>query len=129
MAEYLAFCGIRCDLCALHVSNFKTIDREKFCWGMKRYFDFEISPNDIKSCKGCLEGGEKDCKIKPCSISKNIKNCSLCSDYPCELMKEQLTRIYSKVKDVSSLTPEDYNMFFRPYESEKNFKAFQQNIR
>jgi len=52
--NFIAYCGLYCAACP-------------------RFLD--------KKCKGCKVNGASWCKVKPCNIENNYKNCSDCAKY------------------------------------------------
>ena len=87
MSKILSYCGYRCDLCPAYVKNLdKLVDRKTVSKKWKKYFGFDIPPNEIL-CVGCKNEGihaDKDCPIRPCIIKKKLKNCSECKINNCE---------------------------------------------
>ena len=76
MEEILATCGYRCALCQVYYKNIANIDKQKLSDGYLKYFNSQISSEKIKSCKGCIDEGEKDCLVKSCVFNKRIDNCA-----------------------------------------------------
>lgn len=64
MASY-SICGIDCDIC---------------------------KHKDENGCKGCRASQGKmfwgECDLYKCCISKNLKHCGHCSDFPCLMLQE-----------------------------------------
>jgi len=73
---YLAPCGVNCFVCYVHLK------KKKPCNGC--YGDNENKPERCKNCR-----------IKNCVISKSIKYCFECNDFPCVLIKN-LDKSYRK---------------------------------
>ncbi|MGE5528351.1 MAG: DUF3795 domain-containing protein [Patescibacteria group bacterium] len=120
MAEILARCGYRCDLCPAYVGNIKTYeDRQRASDGWHKYFGFRVRPEDI-GCRGCSPDClDKDCPVRPCAEAREMENCGLCGDFPCERIEtrsEFIPRYLLEHPDLE-IPPEDYRTFFTPYES------------
>jgi len=91
VTKTLSMCGLDCAACPAFVAH-KTDDdtlREKTAAEWSRQFQANLTPADI-NCVGCLKttgvqiGHCADCEIRKCGLDRNVKNCALCSDYPCE---------------------------------------------
>lgn len=87
----LAMCGLDCATCPAHVA-YKTNDqalREKTAAEWSKQFGVAMKPTDI-NCVGCLKtkgpqlGHCAECDIRKCGLGRKVKNCALCSDYPCD---------------------------------------------
>ena len=87
----LAMCGLDCAACPAYIA-YKTNDqalREKTAAEWSKQFHAEIKPADI-NCVGCLKtkGPQihhcAECEIRKCGLGRKVKNCALCTDYPCE---------------------------------------------
>lgn len=87
----LAMCGLDCAACPANIA-YKTNDqalREKTAAEWSKQFHAEMKPADI-NCVGCLKtkgvqlGHCAQCEIRKCGLGRNVKNCALCADFPCE---------------------------------------------
>lgn len=121
MEEILAPCGYRCDLCPVYYKNIANVNKQKLIDGYLKYFNSLISSEEIKSCKGCNDEGEKNCPVRSCVLDKKKENCAQCPDFGCDKLKIKMNVIEDSIQDVSSLSEEDYNLFVRPYESKEHF--------
>ena len=119
MKQIIAACGYRCDLCPVFEKNIGNSDKNKLSEGYLRYFDYKVSPEEIKSCGGCSKEGDANCPVEPCVIERDIENCAHCDEFPCEKLKLKMNAVEDRIKDVSSLPDEDYNLFVKPYEAKK----------
>jgi hypothetical protein len=45
------------------------------------------SEKDKCGCEGCLSDSSGDCEIKVCCENKGIPHCGMCSDFPCDLLR------------------------------------------
>jgi hypothetical protein len=107
---HISFCGSYCHICDWHTGKIRctsqaTLDMVEEYEGFKRLFKREgvVLDNFIlglttlaKSgiCPGCkadvanLAKGEQDrCDIRQCCSSKEYLLCSECTDFPCDLLK------------------------------------------
>lgn len=80
---FLAPCGVNCFVCYVHLKKKKSCNG---CYG-----------NDLNKPERC-----KNCKIKKCVISKSIKYCFECGDFPCIIIKN-LDKSYRKRYSVELL--------------------------
>ena len=128
MEEIIAPCGYRCDLCPVYYKNIANIDKQKLSDGYLKYFNSQILPEEIKSCKGCFNEGEKDCLVRSCVFDKRIDNCTQCPDFGCDKLKTKMNIIEDNIKDVSSLSEEDYNLFVRSYASKERLSKIRNNL-
>jgi len=99
MEEILAPCGYRCDLCPVYYINIAKVDKQKLSDGYLKYFNSQISPEEIKSCTGCFDEGEKDCLVRSCVFKKRIDNCAQCPDFGCDKLKTKMNVIEDNIKD------------------------------
>lgn len=42
---------------------------------------------DKCGCDGCLSNNSGECEIKICCKSRGLQHCGLCSDFPCDLLR------------------------------------------
>ena len=98
MSEMIAYCGLHCDECEiLKATQAKDYERKKQI--AKRWsdqFNIKFKPGDV-TCEGCKSGVLsgwclKICKIRPCAEKRKVKTCAHCGDYPCEKLKEFLSK-------------------------------------
>ena len=97
MSEMIAYCGLNCAECnAFKATQAKDSDWKKQL--AKKWSDEseEFKPEDI-DCKGCMSDVisgwcRKICKIRPCAQRRKVKTCARCQDYPCENLKEFLSK-------------------------------------
>jgi len=90
MPELLAYCGIDCDACPALTAT-RTGDaalRAKTAAEWSKSYGHDFKPEDI-NCTGCTtEAGPhigycSMCEIRKCAISRELENCSACSDSGC----------------------------------------------
>ena len=133
--EIVTRCGYRCDLCLAYKPNVeKNDERALLSDSWFEIYGFRIPPHDI-ICEGCISSEnpeliDKGCKVRPCVISKNIKNCAYCKNYICETLR---VRIVSK-KDLETklnrrFTKEEYEKFIKPYESKERLDKMRESLK
>lgn len=119
MAEIIARCGYRCDLCPGYAGNIKTPeDQERASDGWFKYFGFRVPPAEI-NCRGCSpDCVDKDCPVRPCAEERGHDNCGQCGEFPCAKSESRtgfIARYLAEHPDLA-IPPEDYRLFFTPYE-------------
>jgi hypothetical protein len=118
MAEILARCGYRCDLCPAYCGNIKSeADRQKVSDGWFKYGGFRVKPEEI-NCQGCTDGNktlDSACPVLPCVKSKNIRNCGYCPEMPCENLKTRMNFFENRLGETSDIPADDFNIFIKPY--------------
>jgi len=95
----IAYCGLNCSTCPLHLATLETdishkremrIEIACFC---SEYYKMDMHPEDVNDCDGCraLTGnlfmGCAQCMIRKCVMEKRLESCAFCADYACELLK------------------------------------------
>ena len=113
MKQIIGFCGYRCDLCPVHKSNYKNIDKKKIRDGWAKYFNYNTEI--VGKCEGCLNDGNPKCEVKPCAKEKGIEHCGRCPDFGCNKLKSVMNVVENNIKDLSCVSEEDYNLFIKPY--------------
>ena len=100
VGKKLAMCGLDCAACPAFVA-YRTDDqalREKTAAEWSQQFHADLKPADI-NCVGCLQtkGVQiahcAECEIRRCGLDRKVKNCALCSDYPCERISQFLANV------------------------------------
>ena len=93
MDKIIAFCGLVCTDCPAYQATQANDDglRRKTAAKWSEMFKSEIKPEDI-ACDGCTGPGRKfhhcgECEMRLCGISKGVKNCGRCAEYPCKPVK------------------------------------------
>lgn len=91
MSKMIAYCGLVCSDCpgyqATQSGDAEALGRVAEKWSKE--FGEEIAPEGCL-CDGCLStagrliGYASQCKIRPCAIAKQVKNCGHCADYACK---------------------------------------------
>ena len=90
--ELLAPCGIICTDCAIYKAAKDKEMAEKLAERWRSAGHKNATPDRFE-CRGCF-GNEKflwtdDCRIRKCCLKiKRLNNCSLCDEFPCELISK-----------------------------------------
>lgn len=126
MDDIIARCGFKCNLCLIYRENLKKDERNRqiFRDGLEKYYGEKLTLEECY-CDGCMTDDSenpvritKDCKIRPCAISKGLQNCGLCEHYPCQdLEKKFVERSKVEARYGAPIAEEDYQLFIMPYES------------
>jgi hypothetical protein len=103
METMIAYCGLTCDSCPIHLATLEqdksrqlTI-RESIAEQCSKLYGMNLQLEDITDCDGCrantgrLFSGCSNCEIRKCAVQKNIENCAYCNDYACERLKEHFS--------------------------------------
>ncbi len=98
MEKMLAYCGLTCDTCPIHLATLekdKSLQltmRESIAEQCSELYGMTLQPEDITDCDGCrvntgrIFTGCLNCEIRKCAVRKNIDSCAFCNDYPCEIL-------------------------------------------
>jgi hypothetical protein len=96
----IAFCGLTCDSCPIHLATLEPDKsrqrqmRESIADQCNKQYGMNIFLKDITDCDGCkastgkLFSGCLNCKIRNCAGLRNIENCAFCSNYACGILRE-----------------------------------------
>lgn len=92
--KIIGFCGLVCTECPAYLATKNNDDKLKKETAEKwsEMYKSDIKPENIR-CNGCTTPGHKfhhctECEMRLCGISKKVKNCGRCGDYPCDKIKE-----------------------------------------
>jgi hypothetical protein len=100
MTKKLSMCGLDCAACLAFIAH-KTDDqalRAKTAAEWSQAFHADLKPADI-NCVGCLKvkgvhiGHCGECEIRKCVLPRKVKNCALCTDYPCDTIGQFLANV------------------------------------
>jgi hypothetical protein len=98
--KMLAMCGLDCAACPAFIAR-KTNDqalRVKTAAEWSKVYNVALKPEDI-NCVGCLKikgvhiGHCAECEIRKCGLVREVKNCALCPDYPCDKISNFLANV------------------------------------
>ena len=126
MQKKLSICGYRCDLCPVYMDNLEHIGRNEVKAGFVKYFKHELDDEILKGCRGCPAGGDENCTVKACAGEKEIANCGLCQEFPCDDVREKMNVIEQYFDDVSALSKRDRELYAEPYRSEERLRKIQE---
>lgn len=138
MADVIAHCGFKCNLCLIYRENLKKDEqnRKKFRDGVEKYYGDKLTLKECY-CDGCLTDDSenpvritKDCDIRPCVIVRNIKNCAYCDQYPCKRVEKKFVE-RRKVEERygSPISEEAYKLFIMSYESRRTLDKIRQRVK
>ena len=90
MDKIIGYCGIVCTECPAYLATTNNDEELRKATAEKwsEMYKSDIKPENIK-CNGCTTSGHKfhhctECEMRLCGISKKVKNCGRCGDYPCD---------------------------------------------
>jgi len=125
--QQVSFCGYRCDLCPAYVKNVDRLaTRTTIRNAWKTFFDLDVPTKRIL-CVGCNNQGphlDTECPVRPCASGKHLQNCSFCDHFEtCKTLPLRADIIDEiKKKYTGQISPEEYTLFFRPYEGRTELK-------
>ncbi len=90
----LAYCGLVCDTCPIHLATVESDPekRRQMRTDIARHctenYAMKMLPEDVTECDGCRSGGRlfsgcSGCEIRSCAAGRNLESCALCTDYGC----------------------------------------------
>ena len=100
MGKMIAYCGLDCGSCSIHLATLeqnKSLQfamRESIADQITNYYGIESKPEDINDCDGCrVENGRiftgcLQCDIRQCANLKNFESCAFCADFSCDKLKK-----------------------------------------
>ena len=103
METMIAYCGLRCDTCPIHLATLeqdnsrKKTMRESIVEQCNKQYGMNLQFKDITDCDGCqantgrLFSGCLNCEIRKCAVERSIESCASCYDYACELLKKHFS--------------------------------------
>jgi hypothetical protein len=103
MGSMMAYCGLPCDTCPIHLATLEPDDlrrealRADIARSCREEYGLRLEPADITDCDGCRSGerlfsGCADCRIRPCAAGRGLESCASCDDYPCDALEEHFAR-------------------------------------
>lgn len=127
MKKKISICGYRCDLCPVYRDNLQRIGRDEVRAGFVKYFHHELDDEILKGCQGCPAGGDESCSVKACASDKEIPNCGLCREFPCDKVREKMSVIEEYFDDVSALCEKDQELYVEPYRNKERLLKIQED--
>jgi len=128
MAEIIARCGYKCDLCLIYRENLRkdAQNRQKFRDAMEEYYGDKLTLEECH-CDGCMTPDSenpvritKDCEVRPCVMARSIENCAYCVQYPCQTLEKRFVERRKVEERYGSPIPEEaYRLFIMPYENKR----------
>lgn len=99
MAVTLAYCGLVCDTCPIHLATLELDEdarrtmRAGIARAMTEIYGMPTAPEEVTDCDGCKAGGRLlagcvKCPIRPCAIERGLDTCAPCPDYACDQLAE-----------------------------------------
>ncbi len=100
MQELLAFCGLNCTSCPIHLATLEPDDarrlsmRQEIARLCREQYGMEVQIQDVTDCDGCTAGtgrlffGCAKCEIRRCAVQRELASCGRCSDYACEKLRK-----------------------------------------
>jgi hypothetical protein len=131
MEPIIAKCGYRCDLCPAYETNLKSdADKQRMSDAWARYCGFQVPPEQIQSCPGCIvSGADPTCTVRPCAIEKDVENCAHCEQFVCDKLKTKMNFVEEKVKvDLSDIPEDDFNLFIKPFVSREYLDKIRESL-
>ena len=100
MEPILAYCGLDCETCPIHLAtiekdkNIQFEMRKSIAKKCSEVYNIEMLPEEITDCDGCKANtgrffnGCNECSIQKCAITKTFESCGLCDVFPCEILEQ-----------------------------------------
>lgn len=113
MEKIIGFCGLICTECPAYLATANNDGELRKATAKKwsEMYKADIRPEDI-CCSGCTTPGQKfhhctECEMRLCGISKKVRNCGHCAEYPCKTVKAFLKYVpdAKKVLDAERKAP------------------------
>jgi hypothetical protein len=104
MNKMLAYCGLACDSCPIHLATFEKDKsrqqemRVSIASFISEHYQMSLKVEDITDCDGCgantgrLFSQCRNCEIRKCAIHRDIESCAHCPDYACDKLTELFSR-------------------------------------
>lgn len=107
----VAYCGIVCSDCPAYIAT-QNGDKKLLTETAKKWSSssWEVKPEDIV-CDGCVQGKRLakfcyECPTRNCGVTRKVKNCGWCDDYPCETLKGHWERF--KIPEQQTILDEEH---------------------
>jgi hypothetical protein len=126
MSDIIARCGYKCNLCLIYRENLKKDEKngQRFRDALEKYYGDKLTLEQCY-CDGCMTPDienpiriDKNCKVRPCVIAREIVSCAYCDQYPCQEVEKKMIDGHKVEEKYGTTIPEDdYKQFIMPYES------------
>jgi hypothetical protein len=115
METMIAYCGLICDTCPIHLATLvedefrKQNMKESIAGQCFEQYGMNLKPGDITDCDGCRADNERifpgclKCEIRKCAGQKRIDSCAYCDDYPCEMLRKNFSHDPSAQKRLEEI--------------------------
>jgi hypothetical protein len=115
MAKMIAYCGLECNTCPIHLATLEEDEsrkhnmRESIAEQCFEQYGMNLKPNDITDCDGCWADNDRvfsgclNCEIRKCAMMKKIDSCAFCDDYPCEILSNNFSHDPDAQKRLESI--------------------------
>jgi hypothetical protein len=127
----IGYCGYKCSDCLIYRENLKKDpdNQQLFRDKLEKYYHDKLTLEECH-CDGCLTPDSanpdlitKDCKIRPCAISRRIESCAYCAEHPGEMVARKSIKLAEVEKKYGAPIPEkDYKLLIRPYKSRRRLE-------
>ncbi len=104
MNKMIAYCGLACDSCPIHLATFEK-DRSRqqemrvsIASFISEHYQMNLKAGDITDCDGCgantgrLFSQCRNCEIRKCATLRDLESCAQCPDYACDKLAELFSR-------------------------------------
>ncbi|UCG28503.1 MAG: DUF3795 domain-containing protein [Bacteroidales bacterium] len=100
MEDKIAYCGLACDSCPIHLATYETDKsrqrkmRTSIAEICSEKYGMNLRPVDITDCDGCrtttgrLFFGCRNCEIRKCVKNRSLDSCAYCPDYACDKLED-----------------------------------------
>ena len=112
-------------MCAARSEDIEESQKMVDAW--RKYLGHQNYTAENGYCAGCRNEGphaDKECKARPCAMGKDLENCALCDEFPCDKMRPLMSQIQGMFtfgyKNFSQITEADYNLCMRQWNSVPN---------
>ena len=98
MNTMLAYCGLTCDSCPIHLATLESdpakkqsmrISIAKMC---TEHYGMPMQPAEVNDCDGCRAGarlfsGCTKCEIRICAAERKVESCAFCPSFKCDKLR------------------------------------------
>jgi len=99
-AEMLAYCGLDCLGCPIHLATQVADDarkrqmREDIARQIEQLYGVKCTADGITDCDGCradkgrIFSACQKCGVRSCARARGLENCARCNEYACEMLEK-----------------------------------------